>query len=111
MDQNPNPEDERILGSVLCAVAYTVRSCEEVQRYEGRALLTGLSERQMLALSALTASAAYTPSTLAKKQSAAVGLPDTSAYGLRFPSRYHLYCDAHIKNNHFINARFYIISD
>lgn len=72
LDKNQNPEDERIIGSVLCSVAYTLRCCEEVQRYEDRALLTGLSERQLLALSALTASVAYTPSIVTKKQSAAV---------------------------------------
>ncbi|KAA0186352.1 hypothetical protein HAZT_HAZT000774 [Hyalella azteca] len=68
LDQNPNLADERILGCTLASLAYTIRSHEEVQRYEGRALLTGISSRQHLFLSSLTATAAYIPSNQCSKQ-------------------------------------------
>uniref|UniRef100_A0A2P2HWE1 E3 ubiquitin-protein ligase n=1 Tax=Hirondellea gigas TaxID=1518452 RepID=A0A2P2HWE1_9CRUS len=72
LDKLQNPDDERILGSVLVSLAYTIRSMEEVQRFEGRALLTNVTERQHMFLAALTATAAYCPSLITQKQSATV---------------------------------------
>ena len=69
LDQNPNPEDERILGAVLTGLAYTLRSFEMTQRYGSRALLKSIPDRQHMFLASFTAVGAYMPSVVAHMQS------------------------------------------
>ena len=72
LDQNPNMDDERILGCMLVSVAYTLRCFDVTQRHEERALLTSMTDRQHMFLQAMVANGAYLPAIVARKQAPAV---------------------------------------